>query len=89
MGLHALEALAQTLTELGRYSEAADAALAAVAGEPLRESAHRTLIAVHVAEGNPSEALRQYERYRAMLGEVLNLAPSPKMEELVGGVTRR
>jgi DNA-binding SARP family transcriptional activator len=89
MGLHALEALAASLTRLGRYGEATDAALAAVAGEPLRESAHRTLIAVHVAEGNPSEALRQYQLYRTMLREVLGLAPSPKMEALVGRITRR
>jgi DNA-binding SARP family transcriptional activator len=89
MGLHALEALAERLTKLGRYGEAADAALAAIAGEPLRESAHRTLIGVHVAEGNPSEALRQYELYRKMMSEVLSLAPSPRMEALVDGLTRR
>jgi DNA-binding SARP family transcriptional activator len=89
LGLHALEALAQRLVALGRYGEAVDAALAAVAGEPLRESAHRTLIGIHVAEGNTSEALRQYELFRAMLGDTLGLTPSPRMEELVAGLTRR
>jgi DNA-binding SARP family transcriptional activator len=89
LALHALEALSARLVELGRYGEAADAALAAIAGEPLRESAHRTLIAVHLAEGNSGEALRQYELYRDMLNEGLNLAPSPRIEELVEQLTRR
>jgi DNA-binding SARP family transcriptional activator len=89
LGLHALEALAQRLVALGRYGEAVDAALAAVAGEPLRESAHRTLIGIHVAEGNPSEALRQYELFRTTLDEALGLAPSPRMEALVAGLTAR
>lgn len=87
LGLHALEALAGRLVELGRFGEAADAALAAIAGEPLRESAHRTLIGVHVAEGNASEALRQYELYRSMLSEGLSLAPSPRIEALVDELT--
>jgi DNA-binding SARP family transcriptional activator len=89
LALHALEALSGRLVELGRYGEAAEAALAAIAGEPLRESAHRTLIAVHVAEGNVGEALRQYEVYRDMLDEGLNLTPSPRLEALVEELTRR
>ena len=89
LGLHALEVLAEQLLTRGRYGEAVDAALAAVAGEPLRESAHRTLIGIHVAEGNSSEALRQYELYRTMLREALDLAPSPRLEALVAGLTSR
>jgi DNA-binding SARP family transcriptional activator len=89
LGLHALEALADRLVVLERYGEAADAALAAIAGEPLRESAHRMLIGVHAAEGNVSEALRQYELYRSMLSEGLSLSPSPRLEALVDGLTRR
>jgi DNA-binding SARP family transcriptional activator len=34
--------------------------------DPLRESAHGALIAVHLAEGNQSDALREFERYRAL-----------------------
>jgi DNA-binding SARP family transcriptional activator len=89
LGLHALETLASRLVELGRFGEAADAALAAVASEPLRESAHRTLIGVHIAEGNVSEALRQYEVCRWLLNDRLGLKPSPKIDELVRGLTRR
>jgi DNA-binding SARP family transcriptional activator len=86
LGLHALEMLAGRLTAQGRSGEAADAAVAAIAGDPLRESAHRSLIRVHLAERNPSEALRQYRSYRAMLSEQLGLNPSDAMEELVSGL---
>jgi len=82
--LHALEALALRLASVGRYGEAVDAALVAVQAEPLRESAHRTLIAVHLGEGNQVEALRHYHRYRELVHTALGANPSAKMEELVG-----
>lgn len=47
--LHALEALCDRLVTAGRHGEAIDAGLAAVAAEPLRESAHRALIKAHLA----------------------------------------
>jgi DNA-binding SARP family transcriptional activator len=78
--LHALEALAERLTELKRFGEAADAALAAIATDPLRESARRSLIAVHLAEANWADALREYRRFRALLHDELGLAPSSKIE---------
>jgi DNA-binding SARP family transcriptional activator len=87
--LHALEALAVRLTELARYGEAAETALAAIAGEPLRESAHRVLIRVHLAEGNPSEALRHYKLFRDLLFAELGFAPSEQLEALVEGLTHR
>ncbi len=87
--LHALEALAVRLTSLARYGEAAETALTAIAGEPLRESAHRVLIRVYLAEGNPSEALRHYALFRDLLLAELGLAPSEQLEALVEGLTRR
>ena len=60
--------------------------LAAVAGEPLRESAHRALITAYLAEGNRSEALRQYRFFRHLLADELGLEPSPLMESLVDPV---
>ena len=87
--LHGLEALSLRLVELERFGQAADAALSAIACEPLRESAHRALIRVHLAEGNPSEAVRQFELFRQMLDDELGLAPSPQlarlMRTIVGG----
>jgi DNA-binding SARP family transcriptional activator len=83
---HALEALAERLAAAGRYGAAVDTALAAIRAEPLRESAHRALIGVHLAEGNHSEAVRQYRAFRDRLARELGLAPSPQIEELVRGL---
>jgi DNA-binding SARP family transcriptional activator len=65
--LHALEALTRRLSRAGRHGEAVDAALIAVSSEPLRESSQHALIAAHLAEGNVSEAIQQYESYRSFL----------------------
>jgi DNA-binding SARP family transcriptional activator len=86
--LHALEALCGALAAEGRFAQATDAGLAAVAGEPLRESAHRALIAAYLAEGNAGEALRQYVSFRRLLVEQLGLAPSSLMESLIDRVRR-
>lgn len=84
--MHALEALSARLLAGARYGEAAETALWAIAGEPLRESAHRALIRVHLAEDNPSEALRQYELFRDLLRTQLGLRPSPQLRQLVAGI---
>jgi SARP family transcriptional regulator, regulator of embCAB operon len=90
--LHALEALAERLTARQRYGDAAAAALAAVRAEPLRESPHAALIRVHIAEGNPSEALREYARYGELLKLELGVEPTERLRALVadlGAVTPR
>jgi DNA-binding SARP family transcriptional activator len=87
--LHALELRCGELSRQGRYAEATDAGLAAVAGDPLRETAQRALIAAYLAEGNPSDALRQYDLYRRTLAETLGLTPSPCMHALVASVHER
>ena len=46
------------------------------------------LVRVYLAEGNPSEALRCYERYRTRLGNELGLAPSAQMQALVADLIR-
>jgi DNA-binding SARP family transcriptional activator len=84
--LHALEALAGRLIALGRCGEAASAAGAAVRAEPLRESARAALIQAHLAEGNQSEAVREFVRYRALLDAELGLAPTSRLRELVQGL---
>ena len=87
--LHALELRCGELVRQGRFAEATEAGLAAVAGDPLRETAQRALIAAYLAEGNPSDALRQYDLYRRTLAELLGLAPSPCMHALVASVHER
>jgi DNA-binding SARP family transcriptional activator len=81
--MHALEILCLKLSVAGRHGEAIDAGLAAVGGEPLRESAHRVLIRAHLAEGNRCEAMRQFDRYRTLLHNELGLQPSPDISALV------
>ena len=62
--------------------------MAAIASEPLRESAHRTLCRVYLAEGNATEALRHAELYRDLLWrELAAQAVSPQFDALVAGVT--
>jgi DNA-binding SARP family transcriptional activator len=87
--LHALEALSAVLCRQRRFDEALGAALASVAGEPLRESSHRRVIEVHLAEGNPAEALRQYERYRRLVRDELGLAPTGEIRALVARLLGR
>jgi len=87
--LHALEVLCDALTAAGEFGAAADAAYAAIACEPLRESAHRALIRTHIAEGNPGEALRQYEVFRQLIASGLQLVPSEAMERLVSSAMDR
>ena len=81
--LHALEAIAHRLTAKRRYAQAISAALCAVRLDPLRESAHRSVIAVHIAEGNHSEAIRQYTTYTTLLDTQLGLTPSPQIQNLI------
>jgi DNA-binding SARP family transcriptional activator len=81
--LHALESLAEDLAAGAQYADAAEAALAAIAAEPLRESAHRALVRLHLTEGNVGEAIRQYTVYADLLRDELGLEPSPSMQSLV------
>jgi DNA-binding SARP family transcriptional activator len=81
--LHALEVLSTRLAAAGRMGGAIDAATLAVSIEPLRESAHRAVIRLHLDEGNVGEAMRQYETYRTLLKRDLGLEPSPAIARLV------
>jgi DNA-binding SARP family transcriptional activator len=87
--LHALEALCERLTARGRLGAAVETGLAAVAAEPLRESAHRVLIRAYLVEGNQGEAIRQYHKYCRLVHEELRLKPSPQMQDLVAGLGLR
>ncbi|MFJ9559559.1 BTAD domain-containing putative transcriptional regulator [Streptomyces fuscichromogenes] len=78
LGLHALESLSALLTRRGCYALALEAALRCIAIEPLRESAHCALVAVHLAEHNVAEAIRHYEAFRRLLRAELGLEPSAR-----------
>jgi DNA-binding SARP family transcriptional activator len=86
LSLHALEMLCEHLTAIGRYGIAVQAGLAAVDREPLRESAHRALMKVHLAEGNAGEAIRRYRQYEEIAARDLGLGPSPMMRSLLSQI---
>lgn len=79
--LHALESIAMTLLNAHRFGGALETVLAAISLEPLRESAHRVVIEIHLAEGNHCEAIRHYELFAALIENELGLRPSPIIEK--------
>lgn len=81
--LHALEALSRNLAHQERWAEAVEAALAAVTAEPLRESAQRTLIETHLAEGNWIEGRRAFDAYHELLRRELGMEPSADLAALI------
>ncbi len=81
--IHALEAASRFYAATGSYGRAIDAALGAVRADPFRESAHRAVIEVHLAEGNVAEAIRQYRTCEQLLMQELGIAPSRMIVELL------
>ncbi|MBQ0826631.1 AfsR/SARP family transcriptional regulator [Streptomyces tagetis] len=81
--LHALETLCRRLTQAGEHRCAIEVGLSAVAADPLRETAQRVLIEAHIAEGNLSEAVRQYRSYSRMLHLELGVEPTVLLTALL------
>src|SRR6185503_2488993 len=75
--LRGLEALGEACLHQGgrELGSAEQAARAAIAAAPFRESAHRLLMEVHEAQGNPAEALRVFEELRILLRDELGTTP--------------
>ncbi|MGW3607683.1 AfsR/SARP family transcriptional regulator [Micromonospora sp. NPDC005161] len=81
--LHMLERVAGQHLVAGRHGEALEAALEAMAAEPLRETPHRLVVRIHLAEGNAFEAVHAFYVYRDLLRRELRLEPSPAMSALL------
>ncbi|MEV7025205.1 BTAD domain-containing putative transcriptional regulator [Kitasatospora sp. NPDC093558] len=81
--LHTMEKLAVRDLHAGDYGGALEAVHAALRAEPLRESPHRLLLEIHLAEGNYSEAIHTYHAYRLLLQRELGVNPSPGMRRLL------
>lgn len=81
--LHAIEAMACHLCRQGRFAAAIEAAMEATRLEPLRESAHRTLIWIHLRENNVGEAIRHFAEFRVMIRDELGVEPSPELQALI------
>jgi len=76
--VRALECRAEVYLWNGEHSLAVEAARDAVALRPFREAGYRLLMRAHAAAGNGAEALRVFERCRALIAEELGAGPSPE-----------
>jgi DNA-binding SARP family transcriptional activator len=84
--LGSLEEGARLALDQGHLVRAIQLGLAAISIDPLRESGHRLVIEAHLANGNTSDALRQYQCCTQMLANGAGQAPSPRLVTLVTGL---
>lgn len=87
--LAAFESAAESFLDQGRSNEALLVALEIVRVEPLRESAQRIVVRIHLADGNVADALHTYRDYRRLLDEELRLRPSSLMLDLIAPILTR
>lgn len=78
--VRALAVLADALEATGDRRGAIGHATEAVTLEPYRESGYVQLMKLQLASGDRAEAVRTYERCRALLAEELGVDPSPQTE---------
>lgn len=79
--VRALEVACRTLVERGDLLLATQAGTAAVAAEPLRESAVEAVVISHLAEGNRYEAVRCYRTLARLLRTELGVRPNEGLTE--------
>ena len=87
--LAALESAACALLDRGQPGLALLAALAVVDAEPLRESARRIVMRIHLAQGNAVEAIQEHHRYQRLLRCEFDVDPSAEMDELLSTCCRK
>ena len=86
--LQAMDRIGERMIETGRWYDALQVGLAATSTEPLRESAHRLLVRVHLKQGNVAEAIRQYRLYAELLRDEMNGRPSQVIRDLLAPFVR-
>ncbi len=84
-----LRQLIAHLERAGDFDEALQYALHAVGANRLREEAHREVMRVYIAAGQPDAALRQYRELERMLKEELEVAPSAETLALIHAIGSR
>jgi DNA-binding SARP family transcriptional activator len=87
--LAALESAACAFVELGESGRALITAMAVVDAEPLRESARRIVMRIHLAQGNNVEAIQEYRRYRRLLLSEFGVEPSADTAALLAACYRK
>jgi len=81
--VQALEAACRTMAASGAHALATQAGAAAVAAEPLRESAAEALIEAHLAQRNRYEAAQCFRSLAHRLHVELGVLPDPALTERV------
>ena len=76
-------ALVEYSLKAGRYEDALKRAGEIVKEDRCDEQAHRQLMLIYSAQGQRSEALRQYQRCKDNLAEELGVLPSPETTNLL------
>ena len=77
--VQALEAACRTMIASNQFVLATQAGSAALAAEPLRESAAEALIEAHLAQNNRYEAVRCYRSLSERLKDELGVHPHPSL----------
>ncbi|AMA61559.1 transcriptional regulator [Bradyrhizobium sp. CCGE-LA001] len=84
--VQALEAACRTMAVSGSYALATQAGAAAIAAEPLRESAAEALINAHLAQRNRYEAAQCFRALTRRLHDELGVAPDPSLSKRLAGI---
>lgn len=74
--MQTLDLLCERLIQARRPGEAVLVAMAAVRGDPLRESSQRLLVEAHESNHNRGQAVRQYDSFRVLLRRELGMDPA-------------
>jgi DNA-binding SARP family transcriptional activator len=85
----ALGQLVALLEQAGDLHRALDYARQGVSADPLREEAHRELMRLLVAMGQPAAALRQYRELERLLQQELGTRPESATRSLARNLERR
>ncbi len=80
--LHATDRATEDSLARGEPETALIVAMAAVAVDPLRESAHRLVVRAHLAEGNVGEARRHVADACQLMIDELGVPPSAALRDL-------
>ena len=87
--LSAFETWLEARLALGEHQEVAALAEAAVTDHPLREQIWAHLMVALYRSGRQSDALRTYQRLRALLGEELGIEPSAPLVALDDAIVQQ
>lgn len=85
--LDALEVAATRLVAFGRLALASSLVRTATRLDPLRESASRVLIEIHMREGNTSAAITEYRRIQQVVMDETGTRPNPSLTALMASLS--